>query len=529
MRHHLPALLRRCGLTLLIGHSSIGTAQSLELISTEVAIHRPVKVHLRARGFDADSALPIDPSCIQAQAHQAGSRAHDLKVRAHPNGDDGGEAGTHVTLTGSLPVIEPIVRLHVHLGCGGATLTREFTLLSDAPRSLRPSGRGHPRKRAQTSQTTTPAEAEAIPPPQSSRPATPRIEKTLLDSTPMATPATPGDALAQRLSSLDPWLQELNSIRDDLARQRTETASLMLRIERKERGPWELPGLTLAVAMGLLIGHGAPHVLRHRPRFGRQQAHAVQMSLNTTRHNPNEASDTSTRQHPSESEPQHAILRSPTNLGMVGRHRNSDQDETASTASSHSGAAHPQEMSRPANSADTPSPDRTQWAWADYGEPQLETEPRSAFLKEVDKLSDAGYHGAAVAVLENALHQRPGKSAWILLRLLALYRALQQPQNHERVCAQLEALYNVEAPALSNDHSTTTTDAGLLDLPDTVRLLSQHWNRPEISATLTRLLLGPSGDQDRLSLGAFEDALLLYAVAREVAPPDVSAPEELFA
>ena len=125
-------------------------------------------------------------------------------------------------------------------------------------------------------------------------------------------------------------------------------------------------------------------------------------------------------------------------------------------------------------------------------------------------------------MLENALQGRIGKSAGILLRLLDLYRTLNQPSNHERVGAEMAAIYNVQIPAI--------------DAPDEGRSLAEHlrtshhiaqvWDTDSATAQIAQVLIRPTRIEV-LDLAAFREALSLHAMTlqqNEAAHTRASAP-----
>jgi hypothetical protein len=164
-----------------------------------------------------------------------------------------------------------------------------------------------------------------------------------------------------------------------------------------------------------------------------------------------------------------------------------------------------------------------QWAHADFGEPSLDGVAHAPWLQQVDQMSDGGYHGASVTVLESALQAHRGKNPWLLVRLLDLYRAMDQPWNHERVSAQIEALYNVRVPPMQSGHHrpdegrTLEADASLLDR------IVDIWPRPDATIELLGACLLRERGQPARDLGEFRDLLMLYAIARQLTQPDEAA------
>ena len=114
-------------------------------------------------------------------------------------------------------------------------------------------------------------------------------------------------------------------------------------------------------------------------------------------------------------------------------------------------------------------------------------------------------------VLEKRLQAEPGKCPWILLRLLTLYQSMAQPWNHERVAAQLEALYNVRVPGAGA--GAAPDSAGLETFPDTLHRIERVWQHDDPTAELAALLLKPA-TVEALTPFAFEEALLLHGIVQ---------------
>jgi hypothetical protein len=169
----------------------------------------------------------------------------------------------------------------------------------------------------------------------------------------------------------------------------------------------------------------------------------------------------------------------------------------------------------------------SRWAQSDFGQPALDEDRHAELLAKVDAITAGGYFGASVAVLENALQSRVGKSPGILLRLLDLYRQLNQPWNHERVSAEIEAIYNVSVPGISDPDEGLTLE----EQPRSWQEVMQSWGSDDAPARLARLLVRPTWIEV-LDLAAFRDALLLHTMsaalgtsAGAAASPELTTPD----
>lgn len=151
------------------------------------------------------------------------------------------------------------------------------------------------------------------------------------------------------------------------------------------------------------------------------------------------------------------------------------------------------------------------WPDADFGHPTLDTTQASTQLLQELEPHVTDFPVGVAMVLEKRLQAEPGKCPWILLRLLTLYQSMAQPWNHERVAAQLEALYNVRIPGLDLDPAATTAD--LEAFPDTLSRIEQAWQHDDPAAELASLLLKPTTVEVLTPL-AFEEALLLHSIVQ---------------
>ena len=174
--------------------------------------------------------------------------------------------------------------------------------------------------------------------------------------------------------------------------------------------------------------------------------------------------------------------------------------------------------------ADQPTADEassaTRWPDADFGHPSLDTTVASTdLLQELAPSVSESPVGVAL-VLEQRLQELPGKCPWILLRLLELYRQMAQPWNHERVAAQLEALYNIRIVSMAAESSRD--EAGLEDCPDVLDSVLQAWSQEDPAPALARLLLRTTAIP-ALDKPVFEEILLLHGIVQQRQSPWLAA------
>ena len=135
-------------------------------------------------------------------------------------------------------------------------------------------------------------------------------------------------------------------------------------------------------------------------------------------------------------------------------------------------------------------------------------------LQELAPLVTESPVGVAL-VLERRLQASADKCPWILLRLLELYRQMAQPWNHERVAAQLEALYNIRVRPMASEQPHG--DTGLETCSEALDSVMQAWSQDDPAPALAGLMLHPA-TMEAHEQSVFEDILLLHSIARNRQP-----------
>lgn len=545
-------------------------AQSIEAAQDHLVLGRPLALRLLVRGFEIDPGK-ISADCVQVHIWQGETdlTAPQLDIQAVPLAQDG---QVLLQVSSAQPVVEPVVRARVQLRCG-ADFSKELALFAepaagDAPRASARSGAAvHPgpalglvpRRRtsppdspggvaptrsppAQAATAPSPTPLAAEPGPER-RGAQLRLEEASLE--PLVTAVL--SALSQRHPELlragtparadtgvrpieADWLRELHQLQEEQRQARAQLAALQLRLERQESGTLQRWGAIAAVVAGLLAAALALRLAREHilPRLGRNPL--ARGGLDTDASN-NASTSTATAdgalndeaadftRHP---EPRTAPVFEPPWQAQA-------TPDTASTPVMPR-STDPPPLSSGGHSADLPWPatpssaqeghgvaPRNPWAGADFGEPHLEGSGFTPALQQVDQMITDGFHGAAATILEHALQARPGKSPWLLLRLLDLYARMQQPQNRERVAAQLEALYNLSVPhrpANVPPDSPQPEGPALDDSPELLDRLCGAWLQPSAALDWLRAHLLRDRGLPPVALATFRDLLFLYDLAR---------------
>ncbi len=537
-------------------------AQSIELVHEQAQIGRPLLLRWQVRPFDLDPSL-LKAECLEVHLSTPGEDALPLPVdelQLRPLAEQGKAL---LEIRSNTPVLEPIVSARVALNCG-ATLNREFSILvapeaggpqnalskpstagsatsalsSLSPRSASTARKAPdpPRQADRLQLDTAGSSSSAQPLREDQVRAIAQAVAALLLQAPSTTPALQPGPSPERST----WDSELRQLRQDQQQARAQMATLQLRLERQQdQMPTQWTSALLGAA-GLLAAAALFRLWREHqlPRWtpvAPQPARSPKLRPGHTAPLAPTAPTPRTSARPRRQEPAfHATETStaeeslPAEAAATATHTPRGTPLGTLTAQNPIGRPEqPPEEAPPVNdlSLDWPATDREAvtsrgheehrpWGSADFGQPDLDAPSRSEAIERLDQMARDGYHGACIALLEHALQSRPGKNPRLLLRLLELYRQLRQEANHDRVAAQLEALFNLQVPLLSQRSSSAPESGWESDHEPGLAELSAVWSLPEQALACLQPWLLP-GAHPRLSLQAFEDALCLFDLARE--------------
>jgi hypothetical protein len=489
----------------LLGWMCSAWGQSVDTSMARAVVDQPLSMAVQVRGFDWPASR-LTPECLHIQILQgeSGETITPVRVRTIPSGEDG---RVLVQISSPQTVTDTVLTGRLSLLCG-ADYTREFTVLVDpptaspAPKHLAPPAARPPARRVAAVLPTHPTEA------------TTATHNTTRSDDPVPATAvtvrTLEDAEVQRLvnavvavlaltpprpdppesTTADSSWQDL---REEQRQTRASLAALLARSERSERDVWRDAVLVVGGVLGLSVGLLVLHLVREgrMPRMGAQASVAAHR-LRHQRAQVRLDTDPFTGRAHGDAPP--ATTPAQSGTGIVDWLPPAAQVPAVESGSTPDHAPHPR------------------WPDADFGHPSLDTTHASTeLLHELEPHVADSPIGVAV-VLERRLQELPGKCPWILLRLLALYRQMAQPWNHDRVAAQMEALYNVRIPDMES--AAACTGADLEGYPDTLDKIRQAWSLDDPVATLTGLLLRPTVIEV-LDQPAFEDTLLLHAIVRQ--------------
>lgn len=501
----------------LLAWAGDANSQSVDTTMARAVIDQPLAMSVQVRGFDWPASR-MTPECLHVEIQQgeSGDTITPLRLRTVPSGDDGRVV---VQISSPQRVTDTVLIGRLRLLCG-ADYTREFTVLADPPTAATPATR--PPLRPSLAQFTPQREAMQNPGPPSPAPAQssrnitrsdddalPNIglhDRGALDDAALqrlvaavlsALPANPAPA-AEAMLANPPHEPAWQALQEEQRQTRTAMAALLARIERSEHhgNAWRDVSLVAGGILGVWAGLLLMRLVREglMPRISTPtQATAASIAHRLRRQR--------ARMNPDEE------FLAPRDVRNARDAQDTRRSPTASTPDL--GTVHWMPPIEP--TADGAS-SATRWPDADFGHPSLDTAVASTDLLQ-DLAPSVSESPVGVAlVLEQRLQELPGKCPWILLRLLELYRQMAQPWNHERVAAQLEALYNVRIVSMTAESSCD--EAGLEDCPDILDRVLQAWSQEDPAPPLARLLLRTTAIPV-LDKPVFEEILLLHGIVQQ--------------
>jgi hypothetical protein len=506
----------------LLAWAGDASSQSVDTTMARAVIDQPLAMSVQVRGFDWPASR-MTPECLHVEIQQgeSGDTITPLRLRTVPSGDDGRVV---VQISSPQRVTDTVLIGRLRLLCS-ADYTREFTVLADPPTSATPANR--PPLRPSLAQFTPQRETMRNPDPSSGAPAQRSRNITRSDDDALPTTGRPDhqafdDAALQRLVAAvllalpanpvpvaeatpddparDPAWQALQ---EEQRQTRAAMAALLARIEHNEHhgNAWRDVSLVAGGILGVWAGLLLMRLVREglMPRISTPtQATAASIAHRLRRQR--------ARMNPDEE------FLAPRDA------RDTRRDPTSSTPDPGTVQWMPH-IATDQPTADEPSP-ATRWPDADFGHPSLDTTVASIdLLQELAPSVSESPVGVAL-VLEQRLQELPGKCPWILLRLLELYRQMAQPWNHERVAAQLEALYNIRIVSMAAESSRD--EAGLEDRPDVLDSVLQAWSQEDPAPALARLLLRTTAIP-ALDKPVFEEILLLHGIVQQRQSPWLAA------
>ncbi len=133
-----------------------------------------------------------------------------------------------------------------------------------------------------------------------------------------------------------------------------------------------------------------------------------------------------------------------------------------------------------------------------------------------------GEHDQAIDVMKRHIADNERSSPLAYLELLRLYHSLSRVGDFNTLREQFHRYFNAQIPEFTAFHRASRT---LLDWPEALAQIEALWSDAAVLALLEGLLFCHEGtDTARFDLAAYDDLLLLYAIARTTPPSARGAP-----
>ncbi|MDM0045620.1 hypothetical protein QTH91_14090 [Variovorax dokdonensis] len=145
----------------------------------------------------------------------------------------------------------------------------------------------------------------------------------------------------------------------------------------------------------------------------------------------------------------------------------------------------------------------------------VNTEELFDVQQQADFFMSLGKHDQAIGVLREHIASNPGTSALAYLDLLAILHSLDRREEYARQSSAFEQRFNVDVPAFD---AYSAQGQGLDHYPSVLQRIEAVWPGEGTLDLIEELLFRQPGGRDEVfDLAAYQDLLLLHAVARDAA------------
>ena len=153
----------------------------------------------------------------------------------------------------------------------------------------------------------------------------------------------------------------------------------------------------------------------------------------------------------------------------------------------------------------------------------VNTEELFDVQQQSDFFLSLGQHAQAIAVLSEHIAENPQTSALAYLDLLRIHHTLGNRDAYGRVGQEFERAFNATLPSFDNFNDGGN---GLEHYRGTMARIAETWPATETLALIEELVFRKPGTDgnEAFDLAAYQELLLLYAVAKEVIDPDSAPP-----
>jgi hypothetical protein len=157
-------------------------------------------------------------------------------------------------------------------------------------------------------------------------------------------------------------------------------------------------------------------------------------------------------------------------------------------------------------------------------EPQLRINPEELFdlQQQAEFFVSVGEHGQAIGVMKQYIAANATTAPAAYLDLLRLYRSLSRVDDFNQLRAQFHQHFNAKVPEFA---AFNRPGRALWSYTEELAQIEAVWSNESVLPLLDRLLFRHgSTPHERFDLEAYDDLLLLYAIARTTSPASRGAP-----
>lgn len=157
-------------------------------------------------------------------------------------------------------------------------------------------------------------------------------------------------------------------------------------------------------------------------------------------------------------------------------------------------------------------------------QPALLINPEELFdlQQQAEFFVSVGEHSQAIGVLKKYIADNEATAPAAYLELLRLYRSLSRVDDFNQLRAQFHEHFNAQVPEFA---AFNRPGRSLLSSPDVLAEIEALWSDESVVPLLDSLLFrGPETAVERFDLAAYDDLLLLNAIARITPPSARGAP-----
>lgn len=153
----------------------------------------------------------------------------------------------------------------------------------------------------------------------------------------------------------------------------------------------------------------------------------------------------------------------------------------------------------------------------------VNTEELFDVQQQSDFFLSLGQNDQAIAVLVEHIAANPDTSALAYLDLFKLYHALGRRDDYARLRSGFERAFNANVPAFDD---FSLSGRGLEHYRGALGRIESQWPAASTLALIEELVFRKPGtpEEESFDLAAYQELLLLYAVAKEVIDPDRAPP-----